>query len=130
VAPHLDRFVAQLFGIEPEWERLVDAHHELDPLFRVKRKFVQRRAMLKIKADEALGLDGRALEADITARLGGTFDELVFATRVLEWIADEPKHAEDLAAAERFAAWAAHTPEGQRRYRSGVLFKPRSAWTR
>jgi NADPH-dependent glutamate synthase beta subunit-like oxidoreductase/NAD(P)H-flavin reductase len=124
VAPHLDRFVAQLFGIEPEWERLVDAHHELDPLFRVKRKFVQRRAMLKIKADEALGLDGRALEADITARLGGTFDELVFATRVLEWIANEPKHAEDLAAAERFAAWAAHTPEGQRRYRSGVLFKP------
>src|SRR5688572_19655723 len=41
VAPHFDRFVARLFGIEPEWERLVDSHHELDPLFRVKRKFVQ-----------------------------------------------------------------------------------------
>src|SRR5690349_25135823 len=47
VAPHLDRFMAGLFGIVPEWEQLVDAHHDLSPLFRVKRKFVQRRAMLK-----------------------------------------------------------------------------------
>src|SRR5205085_2317719 len=58
VAPVLDRFVAELFGIVPEWERLVEGHHELAPLFRVKRKFVQRRAMLKIKGDEAAGLDG------------------------------------------------------------------------
>jgi hypothetical protein len=124
VAPHLDRFVARLFSIEPQWEELKESHHELDPLFRVKRKFVQRRAMLKIKADEALGLDGPALEAEIAARLGGRFDELTFARRVLEWQADEPNHADDLAAAERFAAWAAHTPEGRRKYRGGVLFKP------
>ncbi len=124
VAPHLDAFVAKLFRIEPEWKALVDAHHELAPLFRVKRKFVQRRAMLKIKADEAAGLDGAALEADVAARLGGRFEELEFARRVLEWLADESHHADDLAAAERFAAWAAHTPEGRRRYRGGVLFKP------
>src|SRR5688572_28910955 len=90
VAPHLDRFVARLFGIEAEWETLKESHHELDPLFRVKRKFVQRRAMLKIKADEALGRHGLALEADIVERLGGgAFDELVFARRVLEWQANE-----------------------------------------
>jgi NADPH-dependent glutamate synthase beta subunit-like oxidoreductase/NAD(P)H-flavin reductase len=124
VAPHLDAFVAKLFGIEAEWAMLVERHHELAPLFRVKRKFVQRRAMLKIKADEAAGLDGPALEADVAARLGGRFDELSFARRVLEWLADEPNHGPDLAAAERFAAWAAHTPEGRRRYRGGVLFKP------
>src|SRR5688572_15014000 len=124
LAPHLDRFVAELFGIEAEWDRLVGAHHELEPLFRVKRKFVQRRAMLKIKADAAAELDGAALEADIRRRLGGTFDELEFARRVLTWLADEPAHADDLAAAERFSAWAAHTPEGQRLYRGGVLFKP------
>src|SRR5690349_7286503 len=124
VAPHLDAFIAKLFGIEAEWNHLVERHHELAPLFRVKRKFVQRRAMLKIKADEAAGLDGPALEADVARRLGGAFDELAFARKVLEWQADEAGHAEDLAAAERFAAWAAHTPEGRRRYRGGVLFKP------
>ena len=29
VAPHLDAFVAELFGIEAEWDRLVERHHEL-----------------------------------------------------------------------------------------------------
>ena len=124
VAPHFDRFIALLFGIEEAWEDLHDSHHRLAPLFRVKRKFVQRRAMLKVKADEAEGLDGPALEAAIAQRLGGTFDELAFAERVVEWLADEPNHAGDLAAAERFAAWAAHTAEGRRRYRGGVLFRP------
>ncbi|MGZ5079618.1 MAG: FAD-dependent oxidoreductase [Usitatibacter sp.] len=123
-APHLDRFVARLFGIEEEWMDLVEGHHRLAPLFRVKRKFVQRRAMLKIKAEEAAALDGPELEAAVAQRLGGKFDELTFAERVLEWLGDETAHAQELALAERFSAWAAHTPEGRRRYRGGVLFKP------
>src|SRR3954471_18399258 len=43
--PHVDRFIATLFGITEAWEDLHDAHHALAPLFRAKRKFVQRRAM-------------------------------------------------------------------------------------
>ncbi len=124
VAPHVDRFIARLFDIEEAWEDLFDSHQALAPLFRVKRKFVQRRAMLKVKADAAQALDGPALEAGVAALLGGSFDELRFAERVLEWLADEPAHAAQLELAERFAAWAAHTEEGRRRYRDGVLFKP------
>ena len=124
VAPHLDRFTARLFGIEEEWQDLVEGHHRLAPLFRVKRKFVQRRAMLKHKADEAAKFDGPALEAAVAQSLGGAFDELKFAVAVLEWIANEPAHAAELDLAERFAAWAAHTPEGRWRHRGGVLFKP------
>ena len=93
MAPVLDDFVAELFGIVPEVDRLVAAHTETEPLFRVKRKFVQRRAMLKIKADEAAKLDGPALEAELAARLGGRFEELAFARAVLEWQADEAAHA-------------------------------------
>jgi len=124
VAPHLDAFVAKLFGIEDEWQELFERHHRLAPLFRVKRKFVQRRAMLKIKADAAAGLDGEALFAQVTQLLGGAFDELTFAQRVLAWLADEAAHAAELAVAEQFAAWAAHTEEGRWRFREGVLFKP------
>jgi NADPH-dependent glutamate synthase beta subunit-like oxidoreductase/NAD(P)H-flavin reductase len=124
VAPHLDRFVAKLFAIEEEWAELVEGHHRLAPLFRVKRKFVQRRAMLRFKAAEAEALDGAALEAQVAALLGGAFDELVFAGKVLEWLADEPAHAAEISLAERFSAWAAHTPEGRRRYRGSVLFNP------
>ncbi|HZZ93164.1 MAG TPA: FAD-dependent oxidoreductase [Usitatibacter sp.] len=124
LAPHVDAFIAHLFDIEPEWDALNRAHHRLAPLFRVKRKFVQRRAMLKIKADAAEALDGPALEREVAALLGGAFDELAFAEAILAWQADEPAHAKELAVAEQFAAWAAHTVEGQRRYRHGVLFKP------
>ena len=124
VAPVLDDFVAELFGIVPEVDRLVAAHTETEPLFRVKRKFVQRRAMLRIKADEAAKLDGPALEAELAAKLGGRFEELAFARAVLGWQADEAANAAALDLAERFCAWAAHTPEGRRRYRAGVLFKP------
>ncbi len=124
VAPHLDRFVARLFGIEDEWQDLVEGHHRLAPLFRVKRKFVQRRAMLKLKAEEAEALDGAVLEREVARLLGGTFDELAFAGKVLEWLAGEPAHAKELELAERFSAWAAHTADGRRRFRGGVLFKP------
>ena len=121
VAPHLDRFVAKLFGIEEEWQDLVESHRRLAPLFRVKRKFVQRRAMLKIKADAAEALDGPALEKEVAALLGGAFDELAFAERILQWLADEANHGPELALAERFSAWAAHTAEGPaaRRARPG-----------
>ncbi|HTS83769.1 MAG TPA: pyridine nucleotide-disulfide oxidoreductase, partial [Usitatibacter sp.] len=124
IAPHLDRFIAKLFAIEDEWQDLVESHHRLAPLFRVKRKFVQRRAMLKYKADVAATFDGSALEADVARRIGGQFEELPFAEHILRWMADEPAHGEDLGVAERFAAWAAHTEDGRWRYRSGVLFKP------
>ncbi len=124
VAPHLDHFVAGLFDIEAEWDALRAGHERLAPLFRVKRKFVQRRAMLRIKADEAAKLDGLALEAEVAELLGGRFEELHFAEKILAWLENEPAHASQLAVAERFAAWAAQTPEGRWRHRAGVLFKP------
>ena len=125
VAPHLDEFIGELFNIENEVAALRGRHHALAPLFVVKSKFVQRRAMLKIKVDDAAALDGLQLEKEIVARIGAdTFDELTFATKVLEWQGNEEAHADDLLLAERFCAWAAHTAEGRQRYKTGVLFKP------
>ena len=124
LAPVLEDFIAKLFGIEKAVDALVAEHTTLDPLFRVKRKFVQRRAMLKIKADAAGQFDGPALEAKLAALLGGTFEELAFANAVLAWQADESSHAQALDLAEQYAAWSAHTPEGRARNKNGVLFKP------
>jgi hypothetical protein len=50
LAPTLDAFVARLFGIEEELELLRSAHTALDPLYRVKWKFVKRQALLKVTA--------------------------------------------------------------------------------
>src|SRR4051794_27429801 len=51
VAPHLEDWVARLFGIEREVRALQAEQNELAPLFACKRQVVQRKAMNKYKAD-------------------------------------------------------------------------------
>ena len=123
IAPHLDDFLAELFGIQAEFRALAARHHELAPLYAVKRQFVQRRAANRIKPDEAARLDGAALEAALKKVFGGRFDELTFATQVAGWLADETKHAAELELALKYAAWALHTPAGREHVRRGILFK-------
>ena len=93
IAPHVDDFLAELFGIQAQVAALAARHHELAPLHTVKRQFVQRRAANKVKPDEAAKLDGATLEARLKELLGGALDELTFARKVSEWLADEAKHA-------------------------------------
>ena len=96
IAPHLDDFLAELFGIQAEFRALSARHHELAPLHTVKRQFVQRRAANKVKPEEAAKLDGAALEAQLTRLLGGAFDELGYARKVSGWLAEEAAHASEL----------------------------------
>jgi NADPH-dependent glutamate synthase beta subunit-like oxidoreductase/NAD(P)H-flavin reductase len=123
IAPHLDDFLAELFDIQAEFRALAARHHELAPLHTVKRQFVQRRAANKVKPEDAAKLDGPALESELTRALGGKFDELAFASKVSEWLADEAKHAAELDVAMKYAAWAVHTEAGRKRVAPGVLFK-------
>jgi len=123
LAPHVETFVARLFGIEQALADLVAAHRRLAPLYEVKRQFVQRRAMHRHGAEDAARFDPEALEHALRARFGGSFTELAFARHVSEWLRDEATHAEDLALAERYAAWAAHTAQGRHKHRAGVLFR-------
>ena len=111
LAPHVEDFIAQLFGIEAEAQALAEQHNELAPLYSVKRLFVQRRAMHKVKPEDAQP-DGFQFTT-----------ELDFARKVTEWLKDEAAHAAQLEAAARYAAWAATTPEGKAKHRHGVLFK-------
>src|SRR5690606_12740369 len=53
LAPHVEDFLATLFGIEAEARALAARHHELAPLYSVKRLFVQRRALHKVKPEDA-----------------------------------------------------------------------------
>ncbi|HEX2565489.1 MAG TPA: FAD-dependent oxidoreductase [Burkholderiales bacterium] len=111
LAPHVEDFIAKLFGIEAEVRALEEKHNELAPLYAVKRLFVQRRALHKVKPEDAQP---------------GSFvftSELDFARQVTEWSKDEAANAARLEAAARYAAWAVTTPEGRAKHRAGVLFK-------
>jgi NADPH-dependent glutamate synthase beta subunit-like oxidoreductase/NAD(P)H-flavin reductase len=131
LAPHLEDWLARLFGIEREVAALQAAQHELAPLFACKRQVVQRKAMNKYKADEAASFDGAALRAALEQKVGAPLTsqrgELAFAVRVGEWgiasESDAAAHADDIDLALRYAAWAAHTPAGKALHKAGVLFK-------
>ncbi|CAG0995765.1 Dihydroorotate dehydrogenase B (NAD(+)), electron transfer subunit [Burkholderiales bacterium] len=127
LGPHLEDFVATLFGIQDDVRALEAAQHELAPLYAVKRMFVQRKAMNAHKAEAAAAFDGPALRAALEARIGapiaGRRHELAFANAVTAWQKDEAANAEPLDLATRYAAWAAHTPEGRADHRDGVLFR-------
>jgi NADPH-dependent glutamate synthase beta subunit-like oxidoreductase/NAD(P)H-flavin reductase len=122
IAPHLDDFLVELFGIQTEFRTLAARHHELAPLYSVKRQFVQRRAANKVKPEEAARLDGPALEAELKKHLDGRFDELTFAKKVTHWLADEAGHAVPLDLALKYSAWALHTAAGRAHVQAGVLF--------
>jgi NADPH-dependent glutamate synthase beta subunit-like oxidoreductase/NAD(P)H-flavin reductase len=111
LAPHLEDFLARLFGIESEVQALAARHHELAPLYSVKRLFVQRRALHKVKT-ENLTPEGFAFTS-----------ELEFAKQVTQWLKDEAANAGKLEGAARYAAWAATTAQGKAKHRAGVLFK-------
>jgi len=123
LAPHLEGFVAALFGIEAEAAALAQAHADLAPLYEVKRQFVQRKAAGRFKPEQAAALDGEALRARLRAAFGGRFDELTFARHVTQWQTAEDAHAADLDAALQYAAWALHTPAGRAFHQAGLLFK-------
>ncbi len=121
LAPHLEDFISQLFSISGEVLSLQARHHELAPLYSVKRQFVQRKAMHQFTAEQAEQLDGSALEVELVRLFGEAFTELAFANHVSAWQMANDTASLDLAL--RYAAWAALTSQGRERHRHGVLFK-------
>ena len=89
LAPHLEDFVAVLFGIEGELRALAARHNELAPLYSVKRLFVQRRALHKVKPEAVHAADGASLEQELSGLFGEPLTELAFARQVTKWLQDE-----------------------------------------
>ncbi|MEA3022478.1 MAG: hypothetical protein QOK01_1330, partial [Alphaproteobacteria bacterium] len=123
LAPVLEEFIAELFGIAHELGTLRSRHEALAPLYSVKRLFVQRRAAKKYGPDQAAAFDGAALREELEPLLGDELTELRFAERVDAWMKTEADNAAQLDLAARYAAWATHTPQGQMLHKAGILFK-------
>ncbi len=122
LAPFVESFLAELFGVEAALRAGRAGREDLAPIYSVKRLFVQRRAVKK-HAAEAASLDGDALRARLEPLLGGELTEARFARSVDAWMDEEETRGEALDLASRYAAWATLTPEGIERHHAGVLFK-------
>jgi NADPH-dependent glutamate synthase beta subunit-like oxidoreductase/NAD(P)H-flavin reductase len=123
LAGPLEDFLGTLFGIGAELRALQAQHNALAPLYTCKRLFVQRRALKAYGPDKVAAMDADALRRELTALLGGSFDELRFATEVEAWGKDEAAHAREIDLALQYAAWATQSEAGKALHASGVLFK-------
>ncbi|HEX2889538.1 FAD-dependent oxidoreductase [Vineibacter terrae] len=135
LAPHLEDFVAGLFGVSDEAAAMRARHDRLMPIYDCKRLFVQRHAARAVKAPEAAALDGAAVTPPASAVAGvdladPSLDlearELAFAEAVRRLVGSEYKVAAptpQIDALTRYAAWALNAADGKKRHRPGVLFK-------
>ncbi|PJA34794.1 MAG: pyridine nucleotide-disulfide oxidoreductase, partial [Zetaproteobacteria bacterium CG_4_9_14_3_um_filter_49_83] len=121
LAPHVETFIGELFGIDEHLYALSARAAALNPLYSCKKKFVQRVAKkvgVQTISDEA----AQSVVDRLTTMFGEPFSEMAFARHVMDWLADSQVHAEMLALAADFAEWAVHSQSGRQQYAGGVLF--------
>ena len=123
LAPHVEDFLGQLFGITREIEAVQARHNQSAPFFGFKRKFIQRRAISGVTKEQAAAIDGPALARELESHFCEPLTERSFFAHVSGWLENEPGHAGEIEKALRYAAWAALSPAGTERHRHDVLFK-------
>jgi NADPH-dependent glutamate synthase beta subunit-like oxidoreductase/NAD(P)H-flavin reductase len=124
LAPHVEDFIGELFGIQKEIGELAAAHNALAPLYACKRLFVQRRAAKALTPEAANQVSGDALLGLLPLpHADGEFFELAFAKIVMGWLENEEANKSLIEIAARYAAWALYSEEGKKRHKAGVLFK-------
>ncbi len=123
VAPHVEDFLGEVFGIAKEIQALQARHNQLAPLMAFKRKFVQKRAISGVTKEQASAINGLALAAELDSLFGEPLTQSSFFQHVSHWLENEAEHAPWIQTAARYAAWAALSPAGIRKHHADVLFK-------
>jgi NADPH-dependent glutamate synthase beta subunit-like oxidoreductase/NAD(P)H-flavin reductase len=123
LAPHLDSFLTDLFGVREAVSDLVARQNSLANLYPCKRKFVQRQTVKAHTPEEAETFDGPELAEELEKLIGTSLDEVTFANHVTSWLKDTESNTEALDLARRYAAWALYTKAGRKRHKDDVLFR-------
>ncbi|MFM2124285.1 MAG: hypothetical protein RL328_736 [Acidobacteriota bacterium] len=116
LAPHVEDFIGELFGIQPQIEALQARHNALAPMFAFKRKFIQKKAISGVKEEQANAINGPALAAELETIFGERLTEQSFFEHVDRWLANEDEHKAQIETAAKYAAWAALSDAGREKY--------------
>ena len=122
LAPHLEDFLGELFGIQGEVAELQARHHALAPLYAFKRKFIVKKAISGVTTEQAEEIDGPALGRELEALFGEALTEDSFVAHVSRWLEEAPAHDPQLQMAQRYAAWACLSAAGIAKHHDDVLF--------
>ncbi len=123
LAPHLDDFIGDLFGITTEVCDLRDKHASLAANYIVKRKFIHKKALTGMTPEKAGLLDIGPITTELETLFGEPITDDCFAQNVHSWMQAEADHPSGIAKAAQYAAWATLTPEGKAKHRGTSLFK-------
>ncbi len=128
LAPHVEDFIGDLFGISAEVRALQATHDALAPVYALKRKFIQRKAISGVTAEQASAINGRARGCELETLFNEPLTEASFVEQVSRWLENETTHAAELGVAAQYASWAADEGGRQKHHRGGN-FKSRTSWT-
>ncbi len=123
LAPHVEDYLGELFGITKELHALQARHNEFAPFFGFKRKFIQKRAISGVTREQAEAIDGPGLSRELEAIFSEPLTERSFFEHVSRWLETEAEHLEPIQTAARYAAWAALSDAGRKKHHHDVLFK-------
>ena len=118
LAPYIENFIAKLFNIENEANKLFKIHSRLTLIAKIKRDFVQRRALKAYP--EATHCDGDKLCVELEELMHEKLTEHSFAFYTDKWLKENDEVKLDIAA--RYAAWASLSLEGKEKHKNGTLF--------
>src|SRR5579884_2210641 len=123
LAPHLEDFLADLFGIQPEIRKLRERQDELAAMYTVKRRFIHKKALTGMNEEKVAGINGPELGRELEAIFGEPLTDESFSAHVSKWMEAEPEHAEQIRRAAQYAAWATLSPQGRAAHHGTRLFK-------
>ncbi len=125
IAAHLDSFLVLLFGMEAAYEKFQLELVRTQQVLETKKKFVQRKALRSLSAQDANAFDPAQVQSSFRQELDKlelteTDEELEVSQAIALWQAQDNQQA--LETARKYCAWAALTDAGRTRHAGQSLF--------
>lgn len=121
MAPFVESFIADLFGIEEEIEDLKRQQSKLDNIQKCKRFFVQRQAVRDYRSEDWENFDYQSYKEKIENIC--EFDELSFSNTVINLLENKEKNKDQIDVFAKYAAWATLSEEGKCLHKGWVVFE-------
>lgn len=120
LAPFVEEFIGELFGIEEELGDLKGKHDALANIQKCKRLFVQRQAVRDHKSESWDKFDHASYKKKIQKIC--SFNELDFSNKVIELLESKEENKEKLEVFSIYSAWAALSENAKKYHKGWVIF--------
>lgn len=125
VAPVLEKFIGDLFGVQHALKSLRERAEVFFELYKFKKQFIDRRIFKGGRVELSLvpaPEEGLLLRKKLETYFKAPFTEEWYGEFVSKWLQDEKSYEKELDLAIQYGRWACYTLEGQAAHKAGFLF--------